>query len=301
MSSLRKRPSQAGYSMMEVMVASSIMMVVVLGVYELIVNVNKSAGDIERRGRFHDLVDDIRFTFSQPALCAKSVRPAMWTEGAEVEVDLNDKTVAKAKAQLNDYGVVINHLVMRDVTPLPLASRTLVTSNDEVLARFEEADVMANIFIDASPINGKQPYRTLKVARVLHYARKGDFNEIGCVSSHDVIGKGLAASTDMLQEMMHIAKSSSAENGAQNVDAVVSGGVSPSAPGQQPAITGNRSEKDCDIDDPEARKLTGRVRMANGEVLHYTNSKNQMVALGCVEGKISVFAVDQGTPLGNLE
>lgn len=125
-----------GLGIIEVMVAASIMLVVVLGSLAAIVNNNKAASVVGARSASTALGDAIRTQLSMKATCRASftVAPSSWTNPSEVKISLGDVVVGAGEPALENYDKVL-------VESLSLGNLISIGTNPTTGLNYRSADV----------------------------------------------------------------------------------------------------------------------------------------------------------------
>lgn len=261
---------QKGFSLIEVMIAGAVMIGLALGIQQLVSANAKSAGDLEKRMRFRDLVEDIRFVFTNSALCRESFNPDRYQDGAEVELALKRGTTLKKGEVLHEYGLKIDSLTLQDVRTFSQPRKTLFGPNGEYHGQYSEEATAADLQIVVRLIDAKQPLKAVTAVRVMNIRRTGAISEDGCYGNHDLPGRALAKDGGNRGEGAQIFSSRSGQLPMSRT----SGG------------TGNRSERDCIVDSQSPLATLGRTKVIDSETITYRYPSGKLTRFQCQAGRL---------------
>lgn len=275
---------EAGFSLIEILVAAGLLLMLALAAQQLISSTTKGAGNLERRLRYRDLVEDIRFQFSNSRLCSEYIRNVPLSEGAPARVALGPQLEVADGVVLHDYGLKVNRLVMRNVRQHLGGRRTLLKPGGELAGEYTESVTVGELYIEAEMKGGGTPLRPLSVVRIARVERRGAIQEDFCYGSREGGSSGPSGgpSEGEWADGGFDAPSSGAVQGRP----AMGGGASPRGPAQ--AAEPSAPLGNCPIEDASERVAAGRARLFEGETLRFLQS-GRGISLRCRGGVLERF------------
>lgn len=277
MASLLSR--QRGFSLIEVLIAGAIMLCIVLAVQQLLASTSKGAGDLEKRLRHRDLVNDIRHLFFENTRCLELVRSWSFREGHEVQIPITGKYVG-AGTDLPEYGLRVTKFTLRNVRNIHAHNHNLLSTRGEHLGTYQESGNTADLYLEAQLMGSLRPLKAIAVQRITLLRRTGQLNEEICVGNHDVTGRSLASSGGSAG----FSPSSTPAYYGNSSDPP----LPPPSPGAAMASVEEAREIDyCLVEDHKLRSKSGRSRIYQNEQVRFTDEKGQANVMVCNAGRIS--------------
>lgn len=269
---------EQGFSLIEVLIAGGLMIGVVFAVQSLLSNTSKSAGDIEKRMRHRDLVEDLRFAFYDNAQCLTAVRSLSFQNGQEMSLPLGNGTV-RAGALLPEYGLKVVHLYLQNVQNLPSDTFTLLLPSRQLIGQYEESRKTADLVLEAELMGSKKALKAQTVQRLTWLTRSGALTEELCFGNHEIPGRNAGGGSGTG------GGTGNASPGAAEVPGITlygergDGGAQGGAASRQPY---------CYITDSHTVALIGRDRLIDGESVTYPNDKGGVSSVRCERGRLFV-------------
>ncbi|MGZ6381503.1 MAG: hypothetical protein ACXWSZ_11490 [Bdellovibrionota bacterium] len=263
-------------------IAGALLIGLAMGAYQLLGNVSKSAGDLEKRAHFRDLAEDIRFVFSQPGLCEEATRDMTFSEDAPVSLPLRPGLVLETGTSLPDYGLKITRLTMKNVRAFPAFTKTLLKPNGEIAGVYSEESVVADIFLEASLLGSNHALKGQNVSRIAITHRRGVITESLCYGNHEQArGHVLPAQGGQASSLTQTGQS----------DFSVSGETTPFRRAGKRVLGGGQGggHAECAIRDPRMAKATGFRKLAHGGVIQYRDPQGEVNDITCEDGTLQVL------------
>jgi len=262
---------------MEVVIAGALLAGLALGAYQLLGNVSKQTGDLEKRAHFRDLEEDIRFVFSQSALCEEATQDMTFSEDAPFSLPLRPGLVLGAGTTLPDYGLKILKLTVKNVRSFPAVSKTLLKPNGEIAGTYSEDSVVADIYLEASLLGSNHALKGQSVSRIALTHRRGVITENLCYGNHEVArGHGGVAQDGQMSPPTQAGRSDfgfTAQSGGKPMLGAGQGG----------------GHAECLIGDPLIAKATGLRKLPHGAVIQYRDPQGFLDDLTCEDGTLEVL------------
>lgn len=267
---------QRGFSLIEVLIAGAIMLGIVLAVQQLLTFTTKGAGDLEKRLRHRDFVNDVRHLFFENTRCMEFVRAWSFREGQEVQLPVTGKYVG-AGTDLPEYGLRITKFTLRNVREIRPHNHNLLSVRGELLGTYQESGNTADLYLESQLMGSQRALKAIAVQRITLLRRTGQLNEEICTGNHDVTGQIAAASGDP----------GSFSNFSAASPAPYYGNSSPPPPPESAAASGVARPKDyCIIDDQKLLSRSGRSRIYQNEKVRFTDEKGEARMMTCNAGRI---------------
>jgi hypothetical protein len=305
---------QHGFSLIEVMLAGALMIGLGMAAWQLVTATTKSTGDLEKRQRYHDLVEDLRFLFSTTAQCLAHFPYDSFREEAETRLRLaGDKVVGK-DVTLPEYGLKVTRLYFKNLVSYSDVTLPLMSPAGQLLGQYTEQVDTGDLMLEAQLLGSGHALKPVNVVRIALVRRTGALDGETCIGNHDIAGGGgnggakggasLLADRQPLPARTARNESSSAASGSSSAGEAEDGGErdSASTPSKQLAIGRSgrggayNAAADCFLHDDQAKRLTGRERIIEGETLKFSRMPGLTTFLRCVHGRIEETSKSEPKP-----
>ncbi|RZA05435.1 MAG: hypothetical protein EOP11_12810 [Proteobacteria bacterium] len=274
---------EQGFSLLEVLIAGSLMIGVVFAVQQLLTSTSKGAVDIEKRMRHRDLVDDLRFPFFDNARCLDLVKKWGFRNGEEVSLDLGRGLIAKGAADLPEYGIHIDHLQLQNVVEIPQDTFSLLLPNRQLLGQYQESGRTADLVLEARIMGGSRALKAIVVQKLTLLNREGALTEELCYGNHDLPGRstGEAASATAPASASAGGRASGSDS-SPGVRSAATFYAPEGAEARQPG----KLKPFCYITDSDLIARIGRDRLVDNEKVQYFDGQKN-VGVSCSDGRLN--------------
>jgi hypothetical protein len=277
---------EKGFSLIEVLIAGGLMIGVVFAVQSLIANTSKSSGDLEKRLRHRDLVEDLRFAFYDNARCLAAVRALSFRDGEELGIPLGEG-VARAGADLPSYGLRVMRLSLQNVQNIPQDTFTLLLPSRQLAGQYQESGRTADLVLEAQLMGSKKALKPIVVQRLTWLQRTGALAEELCFGNHDIPGRSAASSPAGGRGEGSQGGSSGEASRNESAGITLYEDAAPASGKGNAANPAAARRPFCYVTDPELAQALGRERLVEGESAGFRDGGGAMGWASCEGGRLT--------------